>query len=140
MQRIVFVSRAEAEKLSADPQWAVISISEPSGTPAQLAQGWGSVLRLAFVDADEHCEDGELFTAEMAKAVLSFAEQAVKQGQSLLVHCHAGVSRSAAVAVALAQVHHLPVFSLTVRLAPTYSLYNKYVYRLLYREMMGYNS
>lgn len=138
MQRIVFISRAEAEKLMADPEWAVISISEPAGTPAQLAEGWADVLRLEFVDADEHCEDGELFSTQMAKAVLTFAEHAVNQGQSLLVHCHAGVSRSAAVAVALGQLHNLPVFSLTVRLAPTYSLYNKYVYRLLYRAMMGY--
>jgi len=138
MQRIIFVSRAYAETLLPDPAWAVVSISEPSGVPASLAPDWSDVLRLEFVDADEHCEHGQLFTAGMAEDIIEFAAQAFAKGKSLVVNCHAGISRSAAVAVALGQLHDLPVFNMTVKLAPTYSLYNKYVYRLLHRAMTGY--
>jgi predicted protein tyrosine phosphatase len=138
MQHIVFMSRADAEAQAADPGWAVISISEPFRQPAELAEGWADVLRLEFDDVDEHGAGSTLFTDRMARTVVEYAERAIRQGHSLLVHCHAGVSRSASVAIALGQQHRLPVFNRTIRLSPAYSLHNKYVYRLLHRAMTGY--
>lgn len=138
MQRIVFISRKDAEAAPADPAWAVISITEPRRKPASLAEGWADVLRLKFDDVDERRETGVLFTDQMAHAILDYAEQAIKRGNSVLVHCHAGLSRSAAVAIALGQRHQLPVFNRSIQLSPTYSLHNKFVYRLLHRAMSGY--
>ena len=138
MQRIVFVSRATAQAMAARLGWSVISISDPDEGPAQLAEGWYGVLRLEFMDAEEGSVHGPLFDEAMADDVLTHAEQALEAGRSLLVHCHAGVSRSAAVAMALGEFHGLPVFSGDVPLSPRYALHNKHVYRLMHRAMAGY--
>jgi len=139
MQHIVFLSRKDAEAQPADSNWAVISITEPLRKPAKLADGWADILRLEFDDVDEHGKGAKLFTDQMAHHVLEYAEEVVNRGQSLLIHCHAGVSRSAAVAIALGQKHRLPVFNRTIQLSPAYSLHNKFVYRLLHRAMSGYD-
>lgn len=139
MQHIVFLSRKDAEARLSDPNWAVISITESLRKHANLAEGWADILRLEFDDVDEHGQGAKLFTDQMARQILEYAQQAVGSGQSLLIHCHAGVSRSAAVAIALGQVHRLPVFNRTIQLSPAYSLHNKFVYRLLHRAMSGYD-
>lgn len=138
MQRVMFVPKAKAIELAGNPDWAVISITSPGDDPVELKPGWAAVLRLAFVDADRHSTDGELFSDDMAAQVIAFAQQAISEGRSVLVHCLFGVSRSAAVAVALSEYHGLPAFIGEMPLNSRYTLYNKHVYRALHKRMSGY--
>lgn len=138
MQRVMFVPKARAESLAGNADWVVVSITNPDDEPAKLQPGWSDVLRLAFVDADQHSESGELFSDEMAAQTLTFAQKAVADGKSILVHCLFGVSRSAAVAIALSEYHQLSAFMGDIPLNPRYTLYNKHVYRTLHRALAGY--
>lgn len=61
----------------------------------------------------------------MAKNVIKFAEELPKNTKSIVVHCHAGISRSAAVAKFLAEEIYKDYFP------EKYMLYNKLVYRTL---------
>jgi predicted protein tyrosine phosphatase len=136
---IRFVSRAVAQPLPGCKRWAVISISDEEQGPAKLQDGWGPVLRLEFLDIDAEQGEGVLFDKAMAKQILAFADEAFAEGLSLLVHCHAGLSRSGAVAVFLGSVYKLGVYADTIRMHPGYGLYNKHVYRTLLRVMQGYD-
>jgi predicted protein tyrosine phosphatase len=64
------------------------------------------VLRLSFPDAelpsDLHTE-ANLFSPEQAMEIWTFTQQHVAEIERLIVHCDAGVSRSPAVAAALAR-------------------------------------
>ncbi len=65
------------------------------------------VLRLSFPDAevpsDLHVETS-LFSREQAMEIWTFTEKHLSQIERVIVHCDAGVSRSPAVAAALARV------------------------------------
>lgn len=125
LNSVVFISRAQAEALTGNAEWAVISISEPGEPQANLCSKWHSVLRLSFHDVDVEASDQfTLFTLEQAKEVLQFTANLPDTVAGVVVHCHAGVSRSAAVAKAVAEWYALPF-------PEAYSIYNKQVYRLL---------
>ena len=65
------------------------------------------VLRLSFPDAefpsDLHTEDS-LFSRQQAEEIWTFTQQHVSEIERIIVHCDAGISRSPAVAAALARV------------------------------------
>jgi len=77
---------------------AVISINGPDQTPNPLGDNplVGPVLTLFFADSDE--ADG--MSRADAQKVAAFVH-GLPAGQALLVHCGAGVSRSAGVAAAI---------------------------------------
>jgi len=79
---------------------------------------------LCYIDDDESQE--LLRTARMEKAA---ALRDSHEVEGVLVHCHAGISRSAAVAKWIAEKYELPY-------PERYMLYNKHVYRTL-REAMN---
>jgi len=65
------------------------------------------ILRLSFVDADEGSEPvvgGQLFSLDQARQIWAFVERHQGDVQRILVHCDMGISRSPAVAAALALV------------------------------------
>jgi predicted protein tyrosine phosphatase len=65
------------------------------------------VLRLSFPDAEEPSDlhtEANLFSQEHAVAIWTFTQLHVSQIERMIVHCDAGVSRSPAVAAALARV------------------------------------
>jgi len=101
-QDIAVLSVGEAELLTAkEPgRWHVISISNDPGAHPSLA-GARRLLRLAFDDVDGTWEElgGVLATEEDILQALQFARKA--EQQPLLIHCTAGISRSAAVAWAV---------------------------------------
>lgn len=151
MRIIRFTSRADACNTAPDQNWAVISISEPAEGPAPLKEGWEKVLRLVFHDADlkngivrtvSATLPGEQYTVfdeAMAKQVVDFYRDNIKDTQlNLLVHCHAGISRSAGVALALsAACDFSKVYMGAVPCDPRYSVYNKHVYRLVIDELVN---
>jgi predicted protein tyrosine phosphatase len=121
------MGRIEAEAEPARPDWVVISLSEWGAAPAKLKEGWGDVLRMEFHDIEKEVPDEpyDLFSEGQAREIVQFVQNAHTSGATgILVHCRAGISRSAAVAKWIAEQHGLPFNE-------QYSLYNRHVFKLL---------
>lgn len=102
-----FISRAKAETLEDQDNLAIISVSEPKVDPALLALPESRILRLSFHDIDPGNEDvsfWKLFDEEQARSIIDFVDQlhAASRQFELMVHCRAGISRSAAIALYVA--------------------------------------
>ena len=95
----------------------VVSITDPDAPPARLDVGFREVLAVAFHDVIEPVRWGETelapITPAQAHAVVAFLERwhADADALALLVHCEAGISRSAAVARFAAERYAIPVRS-----------------------------
>lgn len=99
-----FISKKLAEKLSVDDMTAVISISDSKVFQARLAPH-KKILQLAFHDILQEIEGSwVLFDEKLGKQLITFVENLHNDSSAyqLLVHCRAGVSRSAAVALYVA--------------------------------------
>ena len=145
LKNVQFMPRFHAEAIIPRSTSAMISISGPNN-PARLNQLWhrGNLIRLQFHDADEvgrvsrrldypgESKYIQLFTPKDAKHIIDFVNEVKNKVDVILVHCDAGISRSAAVAKFIAEMFNLPF-------PESYMLYNKYVYRVLkntYNSMM----
>ena len=108
---VKYISRQVAESLPSEANVVMVSINEPGGEPARLISGFAAVLRIAFWDVNTPHPvtreyNGETFvyapiTREQAQEITEFLDHwhAPQDGPEILVvHCRAGVSRSAAVA------------------------------------------
>lgn len=126
LKQVQFCSRKDIEAMPARHNWAVISITEPVSAfgPARLREGWQLVLRLEFHDIDVDEEPYVMMTEEMAKHIVDFVRDMAQEVEGFLVHCNAGVSRSAAVAMWIAEEFDLPFNR-------SYQLHNKHVYKML---------
>lgn len=128
LKHVIFTSREAAEEKAGWSNWAVISISEPDCYPANLKEGWRGILRLEFHDIDRHEEPYVLFSEQQARDIISFVSRCqAGEAKGIVVHCKAGISRSAAVAKWIADRYGLTF-------PEGYSLYNKHVYRVLRDE------
>lgn len=111
IQRLTVLNLDEAERLRADPGTAVISVTDPGVVPL-LAEGFNGVLRLAFHDVDDDMlamlqrspnppgPEVEPFTEDQARRLVTWADElaAGRLPLHVAVHCHAGISRSSAIA------------------------------------------
>lgn len=128
VSKVIFVGRATAETTPGWQDWAVVSITEP-GFPgeAKLMPGWHSVCRVHFHDVDPAIPCGEphqLMNEADAMKITQFVREVAPGVDGILVHCKAGVSRSAAVAKWIATQYNVPFNH-------DYDRYNKYVYDML---------
>lgn len=126
LHTVCFISRDTFEnhlKLSSTIPMIAISITDPTATSARAPKGLAGLLRLSFEDdyeellgvppgylPDLHPQhddgirlffgDNELCDANDASRMLSFLNTYAKKDQphDVIVHCRAGISRSAAVA------------------------------------------
>ncbi len=138
IESIYFYSEEQACALVPTAGHAMISITEP-GRLANLARGWGRLLRIQFIDGTY---DEEMIRANWnmrrlhfngcvrqshVTAIHTFLDEADHDHTitSLLVHCQAGQSRSAAIARYAAERYG-------VNLAQDSSRYNQTVYELLH--------
>jgi predicted protein tyrosine phosphatase len=126
------LSWAAAEAYEPQGVELCISIQDPDATPARLAPGFAAVLRLAFhdVEAARAAPEDVLFAAEHAAAVLAFVAQ-WPGVERIVVHCHAGVSRSPAIALGLCDALGL---SWSAALEGAYPYWNRWVRGVLARE------
>src|SRR6516225_1654715 len=108
VKQVLFASQAEAEKLAGLSDWIVISITGPADPPAALKEGWGDILRLSFDDIDFAQDDMRPISAEDATRLVQFVRKYADTVDGVLVHCLAGISRSAAVAKFIAEKYQLP--------------------------------
>lgn len=143
--RVRYVSEAVALTLVPHQSVAVVSITEP-GRTADLPSGYGAVLRVQFADA-EYDEGtisrlwarGRPFDANAkgfpskrtSEAIRGFLESIWAKEEcfaELIVHCHAGQRRSAAVAKFASE-------QFGAQFDHGYTGYNKTVYALLVDPM-----
>lgn len=143
-----FISRSDAELISADPHHylktgvipqkrvALLSFVSPDGfggspvSDPKLDTYWFRVLKLRFHDIDPtNCSSAFVeqyvpFTLQQAEAVIQFCLEVEAEADEIWAHCEAGISRSAAAAkyIAYAYNSHFP---------ESYTLYNKHVYSML---------
>ncbi len=101
-----FMSQLEAEMLPGAPlqsDVAMISIATPGAWPPKLKPFLES-LPLAFHDVEDHEEPWVVFDDEHARAILEFVARlhGAEKEWRVIVHCKAGISRSAAVAIYVA--------------------------------------
>jgi predicted protein tyrosine phosphatase len=124
---VYVLSRQAAERYEPRGAEICISISDPEVPPAQLSTAFLSILRLGFNDIMEAEQPADvLFGAEHALAIVQFVEQ-WPQAERLVIHCHAGASRSPGVALGLCDRLDWP----TAELERGYPAWNRWVRRVL---------
>jgi predicted protein tyrosine phosphatase len=102
---------SKREKISSDinsindlTQVRVISITDPGSTKIELPISEHRVIRKQFHDLEDNYPGKEphilLFNNTIAKEIVDFLE--IINGDTVIVHCEAGISRSPAIAAAIA--------------------------------------
>lgn len=105
MYKILIMGRAEASRYSYKDNeredYVVISINEPGGGPNHFYRQnkyLKAVLPLYFDDITEDFEGGTTMSKDDALKIMMFTEHWMRYVNAIIVHCHAGISRSSAVA------------------------------------------
>jgi len=130
MRSIRFISRKAAAALQPGPGAVLIAIHDRSEPPLTPRHGWTDVLPQRFHDTDGSLMGLEVFSDAQAREVLAFAAR--HPGAELVVHCQQGQSRSAAVALYLAEKYGAPCYQEQVPVTrQTWKFYNELVYRRL---------
>jgi predicted protein tyrosine phosphatase len=134
------MSKKEAERIVPDENMAIISICGMDGD-RKLSNKWKYRIDLDFDDVDVKgsftivTKKGNveipyiLFDENMARKVIKFIKELPSNVNSIVVHCYAGISRSAAVAKFLCEEIYNESFP------KNYMTYNKLVYRMLYETL-----
>jgi predicted protein tyrosine phosphatase len=135
--RVLFVSQRQIERMRPPLRSAVVSITDPGKAAASLKPGWKAILRLAFDDVDpltfpgmnlEPCPVDADRAAELARYVASQMGRCTR----IVIHCRHGISRSGAVAKAVAE-------AVGASFPAGYREHNRHVYQMvrsaLAREM-----
>ena len=100
----VVLSREEAERYEPDEREICISIADPDADPARVSKRFVAVLRLNFTDIIALGEPSDvLFSEDHARAIREFTD-AWPGATRIVVHCHAGMSRSPGVALGLCDI------------------------------------
>jgi predicted protein tyrosine phosphatase len=133
MRRIEFqvLSREAAERYEPLGVELCLSISDPHTPPAQLSPAFVATLQLAFSDIEtaQTAED-VLFAAEHAAEIFQFMEQ-WPAAERVVVHCHAGASRSPAVALGLCDAFGWP----TEELERAFPYWNRWVRSVMAQQV-----
>ena len=107
---VTFCSESNATKILPNDSMAMISITNP-GDIAKLQSGWGKLLRVSFIDTEYDENTIKYFgkswfvssqgciAKKHALEIRRFVDNLDASIRSLTIHCHAGASRSAAVAL-----------------------------------------
>lgn len=132
---------------------AVISITAPGDDSALIKDGFYSVLRLQFDDLyeeniaekagnvpDADCDGGKVLWHNLVLPDIHHAREIITfvcglQCEHLIVHCHAGVSRSAAVAKFVSERYQVPIDQAN----DDVSCANKRLLRLLNKLHLGHD-
>lgn len=135
---IVVCNREQVERgLRIGKPFILVSITDPGAPPVDLPLDplRLAVLRLAFDDArpgDQPPDEEQtlrLMTAKDSRAIWNFVSD-LRDVETLIVHCGAGWSRSAAVGAAVAYVFDDEAEKFFRDLSP-----NEYVFRLMLRTV-----
>ena len=126
----IVTSRDEIEEgIIVRTPYIVISISDTDAQPAKLIKGAGFVdaIYLHFDDTDPDYSFGRSpMTEEQANEIWNFVQEHESNVGTVVCHCLAGMSRSPAVAIALAEA----LYEDTAYLKETFN-FNKHVYEMM---------
>jgi len=129
ISNVTFLSEVEAMLLVPNENDAIISITD-SDKDVELNYYWKdeNIFRISFNDAEEQ-EEGccyTLFDEEMAETVFNFINKlhCNTVDIKLVIHCSAGISRSAGIAKYVAETYNLGF-------PAHYTKHNKRVYSML---------
>ena len=128
IQEVTFLSQAGAEAMRSLPREGIISITGSGYPQARLRRGWSRVLRLVFDDVEKPVFEAAHFDKDHAEEILRWLDKVEGKVDKVFVHCHAGRSRSAAVAKFIAEKYDL---SGGIRV---YEEHNRRVHRILKRR------
>lgn len=105
IRSVDFLSQSDAEALAFREDLILVSITSPGALPARLDHHAPRLLQLEFHDCDEAdiAQGFVPLSDEQAHLLLDAIDRwhALPLGYDLVVHCRAGISRSAAVALAV---------------------------------------
>jgi predicted protein tyrosine phosphatase len=129
----VVLSREDAERYEPGGREICISIADPDADPALLSKDFVAVLRLNFTDIIEQGEPTDvLFSEDHARAIRKFIDT-WPDATRIVVHCHAGVSRSPGVALGLCDIRGWA----TAELERSHPGWNRLVRRALAAKPQG---
>lgn len=131
LRDVIFLSQAWAEAMIPEGTESVISVTSSGSKPADLNDGWRSVLRIQFDDVDpDEMPIGE-FEAELveiselqAKEIADFVLTSATHSKTIVVHCKFGQSRSPGIAKAICDHYRLSFPS-------KFNSHNRFVHRLV---------
>ena len=139
MNFTTFISKKKAEAFSDtkdSEKRILISITTPGVarstgycTPAKLhIDAWRDILRLEFHDVEPELDgyDYVIFNDEDAKKIFEFLKKHETEIDEVVVHCEAGISRSAAVSKFISIIYGL-------EFPENYMLYNRSIFSTLLR-------
>jgi predicted protein tyrosine phosphatase len=128
------MSMKKASELIPDERTALISVREPDEDPTELAafpySQWTHKLIVQCDDAESTFYDVFTMrdiipmTSEQAQQIVKYITAIADKIDTLVIHCHAGISRSSAVAKWAAEKYGL-------YFPDKYCLYNKHIYKIL---------
>lgn len=125
---VSFVDHESAESMVPRADWAMISITGFNpytvNNEADLHPDWAEVLRLEFDDVSIRGDHLHGITEEQTAQIIAFLDAVQHKVNKVVVHCLAGVSRSAGVAKFIAERYAL-------EFDHTYGLFNQMVYDTL---------
>ncbi len=103
--QIIVLNRVEAEEFDCGQVWACISIANTEDDfPPIPDENRHDLIQLAFADITMPANDFILFHDDHAHDILDFVTRNWDAIDTLMVHCDAGISRSSAVAAAIAHL------------------------------------
>jgi predicted protein tyrosine phosphatase len=143
MGKILILPVTAACKFNHDKPWACISVSEDEVISQGIAKVMPSenrvgLLSLAFHDIwlEKHTHLGEgynLMEQKHAAQVVAFVEQVWDNVELLMIHCHAGISRSSAIGKAISEKYEDQFHSYYSKLYRP----NPHVYKLVQEQFNG---
>lgn len=105
--KLLVLPRFAAKRFACTRPWACISIGVDHGDWPRISRRERiDRLRLAFADIKEPKDDLILFNGELARQILEFVDRVWDEIEVLMIHCEAGISRSPAVAAAIAKLKY----------------------------------
>ena len=104
-REIVVLNRIHAEEFDCPYDWACISIANTERDFAVIPDDNRiGLLQLAFADITQDIPGYQLFHDDHAHDILDFVTHNWDHVVTLMIHCDAGISRSSAVAAAIARL------------------------------------
>ena len=108
--QMLVLSEPKARRYQPGPDEVCVSIRGRATAPIVLRSGWVAVLDVACDDTGPYAaatSSARALTREQAREILTFVQRHLHR-RRLVLHCHAGVSRSRSVAAAIAELFRLP--------------------------------
>lgn len=129
IKRVTFLPRSKAAAMKASGRDALISIYDASEKPIEVGPGWLGVLHVRCHDTDGGILGLETYSVQQAQQVLDFVRQNGDSCEHLVVHCHAGQSRSAGMALMLSELLDVPCYKESLKVTTSgYTTYNRLLY------------